>query len=67
VLASSITAGIGLNRHVDERVDHDVVALRFGEGLVVSSAANRVVTVRDNDQHLAAIPGLQVLGGQQDG
>ena len=68
VLAAEVAAGAGLDGHVDERVDHDFVALGLLERLgIVVFIAGGVVAVGDDDEDLAALLGARALGAEVDG
>ena len=56
----------GLNRHIDDGVNHHFVAQRGLEGLLVCGAVGRVAAVRDKHQHFAAVLRSQPLGAQQN-
>ncbi len=67
VFAGRVTTGVGLDRRVDQTVNHGVAALRGGKRLVEGGAGDRVVAVRHDDQHLATGAWRECLRAQQHG
>ena len=55
VLAAQVAAGAGLDGHVDDGVDHHLVAQSLLKGLGVGGAAGGIVAVGDQHQHLAPL------------
>src|ERR1700761_6882662 len=67
VLTAGIAPSAGLNRHVDDAVDHHLAAQRLFERLGVGYGVGRIAAIRHQHQHLASLLGGQALGGEING
>src|SRR5215469_2130041 len=61
VLTADVAACAGLNRHVDNGVDHHFVPKRLFESIFIRRVLHGIATIGDQNQHLAALLAAQRL------